>query len=265
MKKITIIFSVLLLASSFYGCQKKSTSSLTGTGTDPMPSTVSGANSTTSVTASTTTVASSSATTDSSQPRSYQQIDSYVVEQTQVDTTFRQNYQTALADAQRALKGGAKYCGSIVKFYGAQLTSQNDQSFVFYNDDFSKDYYWIVDLNGYQDNAKLRSFTARRDIATSIKCLTAPPADPPTFASYYLRFSATDKFKMIDPGIIAQTTLSTMDTSWSVVVTDNAGAIAATEVMNVAAAGASTAPVSSTDTPTSSDSSSPLTNSSTSL
>jgi hypothetical protein len=76
-------------------------------------------------------------------------------------------------------------------------------------------------------------------MTNDIKCFTTAPTDPPTFSSYYQRFIATDKFKLIDPGIIAQTTLATMDTGWSITVTDNLGAISATEILSPSAQAAS--------------------------
>lgn len=170
------------------------------------------------------------------QPQSYQTIDSFVTEKTLIDDTYRQNYQVALEDAQRALKGSAKFCGTIIKFYGAQLTSQNIEQFLFYNDDFSKDYYWLVELNSYGTVKKTRSFIARRDIASDIKCAANPSATLAMFSSTYEQFTATEKFKMIDPGIIALTTIYPMDASWNIVVTDNAGAVSANEILNVTAA-----------------------------
>jgi hypothetical protein len=83
-------------------------------------------------------------------------------------------------------------------------------------------------------------------MTNDIKCFTTPPADPPTFSSYYGRFVTLDKFKLTDPGIIAQTSISTMDTGWSVVVTDNSGAISASEISSaMTQASSSIAPVSS--------------------
>ncbi len=220
--KVTSLFVIVLLATLLYGCQKKSTTQVTST--DALPPELENLQVNSPV--------APDSTASENQPKSYQKIDTFVEEQTQVDEIFKQNYQAAYEDAQRALKGKAIYCGAIVKFYGATLFAQNDQSFVFYSDDFSKDYYWIVNLNGFKDNQKLRSFTAKRDLTSDIKCLANPTANPPLFSSFYLRFSGSDKFKLIDPGIIAETRLQTQDTAWKIIVVDNAGAIAASELMN---------------------------------
>lgn len=213
---------MVLLAAFLSGCQKKSTTQIASTDTLPPELENLQVNS----------PVSTDSTADQDKPKSYQKIDSFVEEQTQIDDIFKQNYQAAYEDAQRALKGKAIYCGAIIKFYGATLFLQNDQSFVFYSDDFSRDYYWIVNLNGFKDNQKLRSFTAKRDLTSDIKCLASPAANPPLFSSFYLRFSESDKFKLIDPGIIAETRLQTQDTAWKIIVTDNAGAVAASELMN---------------------------------
>jgi len=220
--KVTSLFVMVLLAAFLSGCQKKSTTQIASTDTLPPELENLQVNS----------PVSTDSTADQDKPKSYQKIDSFVEEQTQIDDIFKQNYQAAYEDAQRALKGKAIYCGAIIKFYGATLFLQNDQSFVFYSDDFSRDYYWIVNLNGFKDNQKLRSFTAKRDLTSDIKCLASPAANPPLFSSFYLRFSESDKFKLIDPGIIAETRLQTQDTAWKIIVTDNAGAVAASELMN---------------------------------
>ncbi len=231
MKKFVFVFAVVVISLSLSACTKKSDTTSKVNSSNIASEALPAAAGSLAATATSSSVSNAS-NQNSSQPKSYQQIDSFVEEKTQIDDTYKTNYQLALEDAQRALKGGAKYCGTIITFYGAQLTSQNIQGFLFYNDDFSKDYYWLVELNSYGSVKKTRSFIARRDIASDLKCQTNQTGSLNLFSAAYEQFTQTEKFKLIDPGIIAQTKLYPMDTGWSINVIDNAGNTAANEILN---------------------------------
>lgn len=216
MKKILLITTIILVGVVFAGCQKKSTVSITAASSStPIPETLQQIDS-----SGTGTKPTSSTTSTTSQAAQSQ---SFVSDGATVDNTFQQNYQVALDDAQKALRSGVKYCGAKISFYGATLAEANQQSFIFYSDDFSKDYYWVVSLNGYQDNQKTRSFAAKKDLSTELKCMTNTGSAPGTFSDIYDQLTKTDQFKKVDVGTIAQTTLETTDTGWSVAVVNNAG------------------------------------------
>lgn len=204
------------------GCQKKSnlTTTPTATGsTTTSPNTNSTSNDLQELNASISPVAGGSSTSSSLNKTDQE----YIVDSAMIDSLFRENYQIALEDAQKSLKSGVKYCGAKVSFYGATLTETNKQSFIFYSDTFSKDYYWIVSLNGYQENQKTRSFAARKDLVNELKCMTTTGSAPILFTGAYEEVTKTDKFQRIDPGTIAETTLETMNNGWNVTITDNAG------------------------------------------
>lgn len=226
MKKTFFILLVLFAVVFLSGCQKKSdlavapnpsSSSVTGApvagaGTPTaIPSTIAHLNDNISVAAT------------ASKPATATSTESFILDASSADTIFQQNYAIALDDAQKALKSGVKYCGAKVSFFGATLSETNQQSFIFYSDSFSMDYYWIVTLNGYLNNQKTRAFAAKKDLASELKCMTSTTNAPGTFSNAYSNLIKTEKFKKIDPGTIAQTVLETMDTSWNISVINNAG------------------------------------------
>ena len=211
LKKIATLCVIGVFALSFSGCEKKSTVSVSSSAT-PIPDALQKIDS--GVSASGSAVATSSATSDEQ---------SFINDAASIDSTFQQNYQVALEDAQKSLKSGVKYCGAKITFYGATLSQDNKQSFVFYSNEFSNDYYWVVSLNGYQDNLKTRAFAAKKDMTSEIKCMSATGSAPGTFSDIYSKVISGEQFKKTDPGIIAETTLETMDSGWSVTVINNAG------------------------------------------
>jgi hypothetical protein len=221
-KKLPVFVVVTVAIFALGGCQKKSslTTTPTTTGSTTPNSTASAtAGDLQELNASISPVGAGSGTS-SGQNKTDQ---GYIVDSAMIDSLFRENYQIALEDAQKSLKSGVKYCGAKVSFYGATLTETNKQSFIFYSDTFSKDYYWIVSLNGYQNNQKTRSFAARKDMVNELKCMTSTGSAPALFTGAYEEVIKTDKFQRIDPGTIAETTLATMNNGWNVTITDNAG------------------------------------------
>jgi len=212
LKKVAVVFIVITLTSSFYGCQKKSTVTLTSSNTaTPVPKELQNPDANSSVQAT----ASVSANSNSQE--------SFIVDAPAIDNTFEKNYAIALEDAQKSLLSAVKYCGAKVSFFGATLSEISKQDFIFYSDQFSKDYYWVVSLNGYQDNHKTRAFAAKKDLVGELKCMASTGRAPGSYSNAYEQLTKTSQFQKVDPGTIALTTLETMDTGWNITVTNNAG------------------------------------------
>lgn len=238
LKKIATFCVIAVFALSFSGCQKKSTVSVSSSST-PIPDALQKIDS--GVSASGSATANSSATSEGQ---------SFINDTASIDSTFQQNYQVALDDAQKSLKSGVKYCGAKITFYGATLSQDNKQSFIFYSNDFSNDYYWVVSLNGYQDNLKTRAFAAKKDMTSEIKCMTASGSAPGTFSDIYAKVISGEQFKKTDPGTIAETTLETMDSGWSVTVINNAGQSVIVDNINPTATKSSVTTQSTAKSPT---------------
>jgi len=221
-KKIAVFLVLSLAVFLFSGCERKSSVSVTTASSTPIPEELQGSS-------DTSPTATTSQTTDSSSQNEF------VIDSATIDNTFQQNYDVALDDAQKSLKSGVKYCGAKVTFYGATLTESSKQSFVFYSDLFSADYYWVVTLNGYQANQKTRAFVPKRDMVNEIKCMTNTGPAPSTFTGEYKQLTKSDKFKNIDPGTIAETTIETTNANWNITIINNIGESALVQTLGPSA------------------------------
>jgi hypothetical protein len=219
MKKLIIVSVLLLLVASLSGCVKKSSVSITATSKTPIPSELKNLQ-------ANQPVNSSTAVSQSQPPQIF------LTDKAVIDSTFSQNYTVALDDAQKSLRSGVKYCGSKIRFYGATMSEKSEQSFIFYSDEFSKDYYWVVTLNGYQENRKTRSFAARKDLVSELKCMVNTGNAPGIFSASYEKLVKTDQFNRVDPGTIALTNIETMDVGWNITIINNAGESILTNMIN---------------------------------
>jgi len=209
---VVIVFAFTFLLS---GCEKKSDVSIADITITPLPEELQGVSAGDD---------NGSATSRTGGAQISQEED-FITDAEVIDETFQQNYQVALADAQQALQKGVKYCGAKITFYGATMADTSIDSFVFYSDSFSKDYFWVVTLDGYQNNLKTRSFAARRDLADEIKCMTNTADAPGTISDIYEQLTTSDEFKISDHGTTAQTILETANSAWTVSVINNVGGI----------------------------------------
>ncbi|MCX6809798.1 MAG: hypothetical protein NTZ65_03580 [Candidatus Berkelbacteria bacterium] len=134
----------------------------------------------------------------------------------QISVNFQKNYQVALQDANTSLQNKAKYCGVITEYVGPFVTTYPKESFFFYADELSKDYYWVVSFDALKNNQKQRLFAARRDYKDQIKCMTTPPAQPSDFVASYQALLDSGKTNSLTATQVGRTTIATWDTKWLV-------------------------------------------------
>jgi len=230
--KILAVAAVLVLSVGLVGCEKKTptTTTLSGTGSQTATS---GSVGTGSTLGGEVSGGSTGSTVE------------LPVAATELDATFKKNYQDALASANGSLKNQAKFCTVLIEFREPSQVHKADQSFFFYSDDEKlKDWYWIVQFD--QLNKKMRRlFAARKDYSDEVQC-SASSTEPVSYTQSLTTFYASSTMQSLDLSQLAKFVFSYVDGSWKVSVLNKEGMTIYSEQIS----GSTTATTSATPTAT---------------
>jgi hypothetical protein len=154
MKHKLLVLSLVACSFILFGCQKKSTVSVSSTGADQIPQSAAEGS---AVPAATGSQVIGSATQSATGVSGF----NLDYDDTAVGSAFTENYQEALADANGTLKNQAKFCNIIAEFAPSEKPSSAKLNF-FFSADAQKDWYWLGQKDQLE-NQKKRMFAAKRD------------------------------------------------------------------------------------------------------
>ena len=174
-----------------------------------------------STTATATATSSSTSSTDTNPTNQATTSQTPAADTSAITTQYQTNYSTAAADANQILQNTAKFCAVEVKSSGTNVLAATNQFFFFYSDTLLTDYYWLVEFDGANSNAKKRYFAAKRDFKDEIACVSTQPTAPPSFVDAFTNYLTQYQI----PTTTASIQMSLKDTMWDLVARDSSGAI----------------------------------------
>jgi len=164
-------------------------------------------------------------------------------DQSQLEETFKKNYETAKQIANSPLKNQAQFCSALIEF-GSENIAQANQYFFFTSpEEKLKDWYWIVYFDQIRGERK-RFFAVRKDYEGEIACITTKQLPTTTYFSAYTTFLAAGTTGQ-NASLAVRTTIGLQESSWKIDLVDSGGQIIASQQVDAT----SSAPTASPATP----------------